>query len=149
MYLQHGCSIIPDFWFKKKTSAFFSVVWHIRCPWTLSKHKSNETPAWWNTVQVLFLQSHSTCFGRKRPSSGVFKTSTAATGTCVNVVGQSSHLFIRAGTALIKKHVEWLCRNKTCTVLHQVDVWFDLYYVARKHKIKILSKHVGLMSSLL
>jgi len=43
-------------------------------------------------VQVLFLQGHSTCFGRKRPSSGVFKTSTAATGTCVIVVGQSSHV---------------------------------------------------------
>ena len=25
------------------------------------------------------------------------------------------------------KHVEWLCRNKTCTVLHQVGVSFDLY----------------------
>ena len=35
------------------------------------------------------------------------------------------------------KHVEWLCRNKTCTVLHQVGVSFDLYYDARKHKIKI------------
>ena len=34
------------------------------------------------------------------------------------------------------KHVEWLCRNKTCTVLHQVGVSFDLYYDARKHKIK-------------
>ena len=45
------------------------------------KFKSNETPTWCNTAQVLFLQSHSTCFGRKRPSSGVLKTSTAATGT--------------------------------------------------------------------
>jgi len=25
------------------------------------------------------------------------------------------------------KHVEWLCRNKTCTVLHQVGVSFDLH----------------------
>ena len=25
------------------------------------------------------------------------------------------------------KHVEWLCRNKTCTVLHQVGVSFDLF----------------------
>ena len=33
-------------------------------------------------------------------------------------------------------HVEWLCRNKTCTVLHQVGVSFYLYYDARKHKIK-------------
>ena len=56
---------------------------------------SNETPTWCNTVQVLFLQGHSTCFGRKRPSS-VFKTSTAATGTCVIVAGKSSHLLIRA-----------------------------------------------------
>ena len=59
--------------------------------------KSNETPNWCNTVQVLFLQGHSTCFGRKRPSSGLFKTSTAVTGTCVIVVGKSSHLLIRAG----------------------------------------------------
>ena len=61
-------------------------------------YKSNETPTWCNTVQVLFLQGHSTCFGRKRPSSVVFKTGTAATGTCVIVAGQSSHLLIRAGT---------------------------------------------------
>ena len=30
-------------------------------------HKSNKTPTWCNTVQVLFLQSHSTCFGRQAP----------------------------------------------------------------------------------
>jgi len=35
------------------------------------------------------------------------------------------------------EHVEWLSRNKTCTVLHQVGVLFALYYDARKHKIKI------------
>ena len=35
------------------------------------------------------------------------------------------------------KHVEWLYRNKTCTVLHQVGVSFDLYCDARKHKIRI------------
>ena len=35
------------------------------------------------------------------------------------------------------KHVEWLCRNKTCRVLHQVGVSFDLYYDAGKHKIKV------------
>ena len=35
------------------------------------------------------------------------------------------------------KHVERLCRNKTCTVLHQVGVSFDLYCDARKHRIKI------------
>jgi len=66
--------------------------------WTeVSLKKSNETPTWCNTVQILFLQSHSTCLGRKRPSSGVFKTSTVATGACVIVAGQSSHLLIRAG----------------------------------------------------
>ena len=27
---------------------------------------------------------------------------------------------------LLSKHVEWPCRNKTCTVLHQVGVSFDL-----------------------
>ena len=61
-----------------------------------------KTPTWCNTVQVLFLLGHSTCFGRLRP-----------------------------------KHVEWPSRNKTCTVLHQVGVSFDLYYDARKHKIKV------------
>ena len=49
--------------------------------------------------------------GVKRPSSGVFKTSTAATGTCVIVAGKSSHLLIRA---LIRR-----------------------YYDVRKHKFKI------------
>ena len=47
-------------------------------------------------MEVLFLQSYSTCFGRKHPSSGAFKTSTAATGTCVIVAGKLSHFLIRA-----------------------------------------------------
>jgi len=67
-------------------------------------------------VQVLFLQSHSTCFGRKCPSSGVFKASTAATGTCVIVAGKSSHLLIRAGTlvlALIRR-----CDDLPATIKH-------------------------------
>jgi len=34
------------------------------------------------------------------------------------------------------KHVEWPCRNKTCTVLHQVGVSFDLYCDAQKQEIK-------------
>ena len=36
--------------------------------------------------------------GVKRPSSGVFKTGTAATGTCVMVAGRSSHHHIRDET---------------------------------------------------
>ena len=68
-------------------------------------------------MQVLFLQSHSACFGRKPPSSGVFKTSTAATGTCVIVAGKSSHLLIRAGTeclpALIRR-----CDDIPATITH-------------------------------
>ena len=80
--------------------------------WILNK--SNETPIWCNTVQVLFLQSQSTCFGRKHPSSGVFKTSTAATGTCVIVAGKSSHLLIRASCP--NKEMRWLtCNDNTCT----------------------------------
>jgi len=34
------------------------------------------------------------------------------------------------------KHVEWPYINKTCTVLHQVGVSFDLYYDARSTKLK-------------
>ena len=65
-------------------------------------------------MQVLFLQGHSTCFGRKRPSSGVFKTITAATGTCVIVAGQSSHFPIRAGVpALIRR-----CDDLPATITH-------------------------------
>ena len=52
-------------------------------------------------------------FRRKRPSSGVFKTSTAATGTCVIVAGQSSHHLIRAGTALIRR-----CDDLPATITH-------------------------------
>ena len=64
-------------------------------------------------MQVLFLQSHSTCFGRKRPSSGAFKTSRASTGTCVIVAGQSSHLLIRAVPALIRG-----CDDLPTTITH-------------------------------
>ena len=64
-------------------------------------------------MQVLFLQSHSTCFGRKRPSSGVFKTSTAAIGTCVIVAGKSSHLLITAVPALIRR-----CDDLPATITH-------------------------------
>ena len=60
-------------------------------------YETNEAQTCCKTVQVLFLQGHSTCFGRMRPSSGVFKTSTADTGTCVIVAGKSSHLLIRTG----------------------------------------------------
>jgi len=47
------------------------------------------------------------------------------------------------------KHVEWLCRNKTCTVLHQVGVSFDLYYDTRKHKIKIIRTYLFFIPQLL
>ena len=65
-------------------------------------------------MQDLFLQSRSTCFGRKRPSSGVFKTSTAATGTCVIVAGKSSHLLIRA-----------------FQMKHQLDATLCMFYFCR------------------
>ena len=62
---------------------------------------------------VLFLQSHSTCFGRKRPSSGVFKTSTAATGTCVIVAGKSSPVQLwRSGVSLTGQ-----CEGTSCAQL--------------------------------
>ena len=65
------------------------------------------------------------------------KTSTAAPGTGVIVAGRSSHHHIRDFVpnmvillmmgAWRPKHVEWLFINKTCTVLHQVGVLFDLW----------------------
>ena len=64
------------------------------------------------------------------------------------IVGYVLHGFVRVSICryvlntpddgrLRPKHVEWLCRDKTCTVSHQVGVSFDLYCDARKHKIKI------------
>ena len=52
------------------------------------------------------------------------------------ISAESLYMFPPDDGRLRPKHVEWLCRNKTCTVLHQVSVSFDLYYDARKHKIK-------------
>ena len=40
-------------------------------------------------------------WGVKRPSSGVFKTGTAATGKCVIVAGKSSHHLIMAETECV------------------------------------------------
>ena len=60
--------------FEVKKSLYFLIL--ILC-FRASQYKANETPTWCNTVQVLFLQGHSTCFERKCPSSGVFKTTTA------------------------------------------------------------------------
>ena len=42
------------------------------------------------------------------------------------------------------KHVEWLCRNKTCTVLHQVGVSFDLSLCVLGH---VLRCHICSLSS--
>ena len=82
-------------------------------------NESNETPTWYNTVQVLFLQSHSTCFGRKRPSSRVLKL---VQRPLVHVLSlQVSHHITLLGP---------IGPNK-------VMCSFDLYYDARKHKIKI------------
>ena len=51
---------------------------------------------------------------------------------------RASFLILLMMGAWRPKHVEWLCRNKTCTVLHQVGVLLDLHYDARKHKSKVL-----------
>ena len=93
----------PNAFVTHEVDTFFSVyplhlILNLILCFRASQYKSIETPTWCNTVQVLFLQSQSTCFGRKRPSSGVFKTITTATGTYVIVAGKSSHLLIRAGT---------------------------------------------------
>ena len=56
--------------------------------------------------------------------------------TCTRV-RHTSFLILLMMDAWRPKHVEWLRRNKTWTVLHQVGVLFDLYYDARKHKSKV------------
>ena len=67
-------------------------------------------------MQVLFLQRHSTCFGRQAP------------------IIRSIKKLLMMG-AWRPKHVECLCRNKTCTVLHQVGVLFDLVYLYSTNNI--------------
>ena len=55
-------------------------------------------------------------FQAQAPIIRSFKTSTAATGTCIIVVGQSSHLLIRVGTevpALIRR-----CDDLPTTIIH-------------------------------
>jgi len=57
---------------------------------------------------------------------------------CAGFISAESLYMFRASSAHHQEYdVEWLCRNKTCTVLHKVGVSFDLYYDARKHKSKI------------
>jgi len=53
---------------------------------------------------------------------------------------RASFLILLMMGAWHPKHVEWLCRNKTRTVLHQVGVLFNLYYDARKHKGKTITR---------
>ena len=92
-------------------------------------------------------------FRAQAPIIRVFKTSTAELNSvpalirrCDDLPATITHVPVPAVLVLNTpddgrlrpKHVEWLCRNKTCTVLHQVGVSFDLYYNARKHKIKTL-----------
>ena len=38
------------------------------------------------------------------------------------------------------KHVEWVCRNKTCTVLHQVGVLFDQMKISCRLLLTIASR---------
>ena len=86
--IPNGIALPYDYWLIAERAVPYSVHFGIYkkikfiSPTCVFTKSSNETPTWCNTVQVLFLQSHSTCFVRKHPSSVVFKTSTAATGTC-------------------------------------------------------------------
>ena len=79
-----------------------------------SSYKSNEIPTWCNTVQVLFLQSHSSCFGRFVPNM-VMWWATCNYKTCIRG-RRASFLILLIMGAWRPKHVEWVCRNKTCTV---------------------------------
>ena len=52
-------------------------------------------------------------FRAQSPIIRSFKTSTAATGTCVIVAGKSSHILIRAVPALIRR-----CDDLPATITH-------------------------------
>jgi len=71
--------------------------------------------------------------------------STCNYNTCTRGLRASFLKLLMMG-AWRSKHVEWLCRNKTCTVSIQVGVLFDLYYDARKHKSKISRKLLSMIT---
>ena len=73
--------------------------------------------------------------GVKRPSSGVFKTSTAATGTCVIVAGKSSHLVI---FLILCFRASQYKSNETPTWCNTVQVLFLQGHSALKLLIKLL-----------
>ena len=68
-----------------------------------------------NTVQVLFLQSHSTCFGSPAPIIRIMWWPACNYNTCTRGRRASFLILLMMG-AVRPKHVEWLCRNRTCTV---------------------------------
>ena len=110
-------------WFRGQFRVSTHKIWQV---------KSNETPTWCNTVQVLFLQSHSTCFGRKRnlPNthsvSALIRRYDDLPATITHVPAAAVLVLNTPDDGCLRpKHVEWLCRNKTCTVLHQVGLSFD------------------------
>jgi len=74
--------------------------------------------------------------GVKRPSSGVLKLARQFSSLiwwCDDLPATITHVPVAAVPVLIllmmgawrPKHVEWVCRNKSCTVLHHVGVLFD------------------------
>jgi hypothetical protein len=74
--------------------------------------RSNKTPTWCSTVQVLFLQSHSTCFGHQAPIIRSVKK--LARRPLVQV------LYLQVGhhiTITIPNMVMWwtTCNYNTCT----------------------------------
>ena len=88
---------------------------------TQQTNKSNEAPNWLLNINMLMLICY--IFYRTHvPVAAVLVLNNPDDGR------------------LRPKHVEWLCRSKICTVLHQAGVSLDLYYDARKHKIKKKSK---------
>jgi len=69
-------------------------------------------------------------------NNGLHKDVEGSVGMAVGRVGLLSLLYCTLLPAGVDGFTR-LCRNKTCIVLHQVGVSFDLYCDARKHKIKI------------
>ena len=95
-------------------------LYYKNCPADCTDAKSNETPTWCNTVQVLFLQSHSTCFGRQAPNHQEYLKLVRRPLVRVLSLSTITHVPVAAVIVLNTpddgrlrpKHVEWLCRNR-------------------------------------
>ena len=96
--------------------------------------KLNKTPTWCKKIQILLLQTFSTCFGRQAPiirdeTVSFVPNMTEWRSTCNhNYLYRwlpCQYFVLLMMGAWRPKHVEKVCSNKICILLHHVGVLFN------------------------